>query len=320
MRRTIDRGVPGLLMRMAAVGAALFLMLSLGCSFQIDYDSYALVYGISEYYPFPPGGESAGQQANDLSACHQDAIEMAALFASKGFNVITREDEPDVSSPDVTIANIQSDIAAVAAQAGPDDLFVFFFSGHGDFYNQGDEPPGSQTLDEALILNETNDWHYLVDDDLADLIKLVPCRRRVVIIDTCFSGGLIGSGVDADRIPPNYDYPASQPNGLLKSVLYLYANYGESVADIAPQDALVLAASGELEYSYEKFTKDNGVFTDAVLRAAEWGDRNRDGFLTVLEAYAYARSYIEATWNVMATAFSPHVSGGPMDYVLFPVP
>jgi len=315
--------------------------MSLGCSFEGDYASYAVVYGISEYYYYDDHPWDDTAHDVDLSYCHLDAQDVADVLSARGYNVILRSDDPDevyidtdplppdlTVPPDCTVAHLEQDIASVAAAARPEDLFLFFFSGHGHYQTgSGQEPLLSDEEDETIILNEEAGRDPLSDDSLAALIRQIPCTRKIVIIDACFSGGLIGDSVESDRIAPDCDSPYSQPNGLLESVFYLYTNGLDPRSDISPYDALVIAAAGERESSYDgdPFVIpgiENGVFTHFFLEAADQGDLDGDGFLTVLEAYAYARSAIGERWTAVTPgrAFSPHVSGGPVDLILFAMP
>ena len=285
---------------------------TLGCGFTIDYDSYALVYGISDYL-----------NVLDLKYCHLDAIDMEALLQSRGFSVTLQTDDAGAGTSNVTRAQIESDISSIAAQAKPEDLFLFFFSGHGDYVPSSDsEPPEGDIEDEVIALNKLPaDIDKLTDDELASLIRQIPCRRKVIIIDACYSGGIIGNSLETDRISPDYDGYVSRP-GVLESAIVLYANFTDETADISPYDALVISASGEMEFSYESPSLSHGIFTYYLLEAADRGDFNRDGYLTVVEAFSYARKAINAVWNPEHpfNQFSPHVSGGPVDFVLFPVP
>ena len=55
--------------------------------------------------------------------------------------------------------------------------------------------------------------------------------------------------------------------------------------------------------------------------AGRSADLNHDGHVTVLEAFSYAKAGIDTNWNPAyassSQAFEPHVSGGPVDFVLF---
>jgi hypothetical protein len=214
-----------------------------------------------------------------------------------------------------------ADRDTIAAVATIDDLFVFYFSGHGGQTIAGtnggtENTPDSDSEEEYIALYDAG----LTDDELATLVRTIPCVRKVVILDACFSGGFIGNSLEADAIPPNYSEEGS--NGLFGSLgnaIYLYANFQDYGSDIPPGEALVIAASGEQDYAYE--TDDNGVMTGYLLESATLGDLNRDGYITVSESYFYIyrniNKYFNKLYGPSGDAFFPHVSGGPVDYVLF---
>jgi hypothetical protein len=73
----------------------------------------------------------------------------------------------------------------VAAQSGPNDLFLFFFSGHGD---QVDTPRGAQELDGRSETIELYDA-AMTDAELAPLFAGVRSRMAMAVLDSCYSGG-----------------------------------------------------------------------------------------------------------------------------------
>lgn len=265
----------------------LMLLLLASCNFEIDYKQYALVYGIADYNVDP-----------DLQYADDDAVAMDALFSSQGYEVIRRIDS------EATYGQLIADFDAIKSQIGKDDLFVFFFSGHGSDPTPagGDEPPTGDANDEGIQLNTAGDITDLYDDELGQLIKSIPSRKKIVIIDACYSGGFIGNELETDV-------------SLLEAI-NLYTNYKGEGYDIDPRDALVISASRENEFSFEfndPALPTHGVFTYFFLETADRGDRNGDGYVTALEAYFYAKEQIKGT----SDQFSPHVSGGPVDFVLF---
>jgi hypothetical protein len=292
------------LIRAACLAAGLALLAS--CTFDLNYDKYAIVYGISDY----PG------DVNDLSSAHLDAQAMRNLLAEQGFQV-TPYTHTDAEA---RYTQLVADRDAIAAVATLDDLFLFYFSGHGGQAVSGtnggtESTPSSDSGEEYIALY---DWD-LTDDELADLVRTIPCARKVVILDACFSGGFISNSLEADAIPPQYSQGSSGIFGSLGNAIYLYANFQDYGSDIPPGEALVIAASGEQDYAYE--TDDNGVMTGYLLESAKKGDLNFDGYITVSESYFYIYRNINKYFNMLygpsGDAFFPHVSGGPVDYILF---
>jgi uncharacterized caspase-like protein len=260
------------------------LLLLATCNFEIDYKQYALVYGIADY-----------NVGTDLQYSDDDALAMGALFSSQGYEVTVRTDSA------ATYDQLIADFDAIKSQIGKDDLFVFFFSGHGcdPVPAGGEEPPTGDANDEGIVLNTATDIMDLYDDVLGQLIKSIPSRKKIVIIDACYSGGFIGNELETETS--------------LFEAIQLYTNYRDGSYDIDPQDALVISASGEQEFSFEYSLFSHGVFTYFLLETADRGDHNGDGYVTALEAFYYTKGQIKGT----SDQFSPDVSGGPVDFVLF---
>lgn len=304
-RRIVSTLLPALIL-IAGLAAGMALLGS--CTFDLDYDKYAIVYGISDY---PPPGLSSG----DLSVADDDAVAMAALLTDQGFTVILQIDA------DATKTQLLSDFTAFSgATTTLDDLFVFYFSGHGGQEVAGtgggtENTPDSDDLEEFIALHDDE----LSDDELAVLLQGIPCARKVVILDACFSGGFISNALAADAIPPEYYDGPKGIFGTLGDAIYLYANFQDYGSDIPPSEALVIAATGEQDVAYE--TDDNGVMTGFLLESATKADYNFDGYITVSESYFYIYRNINKRFNQLygasGVAFFPHTSGGPVDYILF---
>jgi uncharacterized caspase-like protein len=296
--------------------AGLILASLSACVLDTPYDKYAIVYGVADYQ----------DGVNDLNYTDDDALAMEALLTGQGYQVVARRLN-DAASKD----NLQNfDIPAVAALAQQEDLFVFYFSGHGGQASSGSEAAGGDAYNEYIYLygsdNLSNLSLAVSDDELVAAFAGIKARKKVIIIDACNSGGFIGNALEVDGEPPAL---VEGSDGLLERMadaIRLYANFDGSTADIPPSEALVLSASGEREFSYE--TPDSygegpplyhGVFTYYLLEAERKGDLNHDGWVTVTEAFAYTQDMIYRYWNhgFPSDAFSPHVSGGPVDYVLF---
>ncbi len=301
----------------AALIASGALLASLSaCVLDVPYDKYAIVYAVADYQP----------GVNDLNYTDDDAISMEALLTGQGYQVILRLNSA------ATKDNLQNvDIPAIAGQAREGDLFVFYFSGHGGQYVAGPEASGSDTYDEYLYLYGSEPSPLGValtfnDDQLLAALAPIAARRKVIILDSCNSGGFIGSELEADGEPPSLVQGNESIMDLAARAIRLYANFDRTSADIPPWEALVLSASGERESSYE--TPDSlgngpllyhGVFTYYLLKAETEGDLNHDGWVTVTEAFAYTQEMTNKYWNYAygfpSDVFSPHVSGGPVDYV-----
>jgi len=135
----------------------LFILL-LALPLSVKGEIYAVLVGVSEYE----------QPANNLTSCHRDAIEMYELLK-------------EYTTPDkmILLTNEQAKQGAIVfytnllfQQAKPDDIVIFFFSGHGsqNFF---------LTYDKGLYFN-----------DLEKIFKQTKAKRKLIFADACFSGTL----------------------------------------------------------------------------------------------------------------------------------
>ncbi len=303
--------------------ALLFLAFLTACSIpNKDYTAYILSYGVGKYI------EDVSGRPN-LAYTVKDSADIFTLFSEYGYQGQVRTDSA------ATKAQLMEDIEETAGLLNENDVFVFYFSGHAGQYSISE--PGGEAFDrddkvERLLMYgsvyesggriQTDEDMMLSDDELKSLLSQIPVRKKVVIIDACNSGGFIGTSASVDQVPQDYTGGTIgiTGNNALKS-LYLYFAYPHlDNADIAQDEAFVISAAGEREYSYEDAALENGVFTHYFLDSAVHGDRDNNGAVTVTEAYRYTFDRIMSEWNNpnhSAYRFLPHVSAGPLDLILF---
>jgi len=250
---------------------------------------------------------------------------MKTMLEGQGYTVWLQTDAA------ATRTQLLVDAAAVASMAKENDLFLFFFSGHGGPSDSGPEAAGGDGQDEWIYLYGSiaplDPAQTFNDDQLMEALASIPCRRKVLILDSCNSGGFIGNALEVDSTPPSLLEGGQSRAASLADAISLYVNFDGNSADIPPWEAMVISASGEQEYAHESPAGprdpayNHGVLTYFLLQAEHGADRNGDGYVTVTETYDYVRTRINNEWNLRNgyanDAFSPHVSGGPVDYVLF---
>jgi hypothetical protein len=326
--------------RIAHIIVPAFAALAVSCSL-FDYssvvtDRYALVCGVARYITSVPSTVYP-----NLSYPALDAQEVAAMLAAEGYTVKSRwVDENGVLYVDGILVgpvdsnvgeaptkdNLQNDLASLSSSLGSSDELVFYFSGHGmqnayathEFFvpygGIAEGPPGYYYGDE---LNSVRD-----DEMGAFLTESIPTSRRVVILDTCYSGGFIGNTLEVDTTPPTTS-TAGRPGFSLSTIAKAIAAYASfttaSSTGISAYQAQVISAAGSGEPCFEETGLEHGVMTYFLLKIAENGDLNGDGAVTVLEAFSLVKAGIEENWNTdhPLEAFTPHISGGAVDFVLF---
>jgi len=228
-----------------------------------------------------------------------------------------------------TRANIEADILALAAVTGKNDTVVVYFSGHGT--QDTSVSPTREYFDpyqSVLYFTAYNNFYAnpptaVQDDELRSYLDAISTPRKVLILDTCNSGGFIGNQLEADWTPPSIanNIAFVSPATLIAAVSN-YAGMTSSPTGLSPYGtAQVLSAAGRDELSYETSSYGHGVMTYWLLQGLSGpADLNHDGHITVLEAYAYAKAGVDQNWNPAvgsASSFEPHVSGGPVDFELF---
>jgi len=158
--------------------------------------AYALTFGAGQPVPSPGGdggnvyGLFAGisdypDGVGDLPECANDAIKLAEALRTRGLLDASRQ--VVLTDAQATRANVRSALQRFSGQMGPDDVFVFFYSGHGGQAQRGasSDPREVDRTDEFLVLHDGQ----LMDDELARLFQPVNAGIAVAAIDACNSGG-----------------------------------------------------------------------------------------------------------------------------------
>jgi uncharacterized caspase-like protein len=117
---------------------------------------YAVLVGISEYE----------QSVSDLTYSHQDAIEMHEMLKEH-----TSPDNMKLLTNDqATLDNIVYYTKQLFLQAQPEDIVIFFFSGHG--------------VNNIFLTYDKSLYFYM----LKDILKETNAKRRFIFADACHSG------------------------------------------------------------------------------------------------------------------------------------
>jgi hypothetical protein len=92
-----------------------------------------------------------------------------------------------LTDADATTGNLRVAIATLTAQAGPEDTFILFYSGHGDRVarDSGPEMFDPDSLDETIELYDGG----IRDDELRSMLEPMHAGTTLLLLDSCFSGG-----------------------------------------------------------------------------------------------------------------------------------
>ncbi len=220
----------------------LFIFALLGYSnYARALERYAVIVGVSDYQSLPARG-GAEPEPYDLQSPKNDVARMARLAKQlqvKDENLFILADNLDSAdhylhlNESPTKVAILSALEKVAKQTKPDDVVLFYFSGHGSQQpnNAADpsdvEPDG---LDEIILPIDIGQWdgrvgsvkNAITDDEIGMSVDAI---RRTgahvwVILDSCHSGtGLRAATGEASNIEIRGVSPRSLgvPKALLES-------------------------------------------------------------------------------------------------------
>ncbi len=234
---------------------------------------YAILVGIANYAPPTPR----------LSYTDDDAIALRQrLMALPGW------DERNIlllTDAQATLTTFRDALDALAG-ASQDDLLVIHFSGHGNYYRDGngDEADG---FDEALEFYDT----ALLDDSLALLIEQLPMRRVALFIDTCYSGGQL----DSRALRAMENARSERSEGFLEDLERINGHGAKDLDRVAKQ---LVAISGSRfdEVSWEVASLQHGLFTYALLEALDGradAGGNADGQTSAEECFAWVQPRVQ---------------------------
>jgi len=297
----------------------LFLLFSISlfsCSDEPAPKKYAIVYGISCY----PISEFK------LPYSSNDAESVKLLLEKDGYNVICRIDSS------ASLDTLVNDFTHVSKIIHPNDLFLFYFSGHGlsnkTMISFNDTTKNAQYF-SVLLYNKNIEYpldkylnkSVLTIKKLNELFSVVGSKAKVAVVDACYSGLTLTDKAVVDVLPDNYD--GTDIKHLSTSEIFNQAcsNYMARMSRNGPtQNFLLLTSAGNDEVAWDGFFS-HSVFTYFFLMAAEQGDLNSDGKITLLETYNYSMAAYQKYWNTPLRDndwnYLPRISGKAVDVTVF---
>lgn len=237
---------------------------------------YGVFVGINDY----PGSGS------DLNYCVADAegmranFENSTLWSGASITLLTNSDATETA--------IGNAITYAKNNATSDDLFVFYFSGHGT------NSVGNASL---VMWDDAGDFAYLSDSELETLISGMPCPTAIYL-DSCYSGGMIGKKVqktvNGDLLTGKVYTKASGYDPKFKG------GFLQGFKSVAVLNNLVgVSASSGTEISWESSSLQHGVFTYYTMEGLGTGstigpaDTNASGSISAEETYYYSRPQVQ---------------------------
>lgn len=185
-----------------------------------------------------------------------------------------------ISGNQATLANIKSAIQDAAKYLEPEDPFLFFYSGHGGMTSEG----GILAPYDADI---NSNCGILRSIDLAQMMQLLPSKRKLIIVDACHSGGL-------SLTPPIAKGAKPLSNSILQQL-----ESGEGL--------VVIASSRSSESSYIQPGDSLSLFTKHVVSALK-GAAGHDskGFVRVFDLFNFVAEQVRKEKPQQSPVYAAH--------------
>lgn len=132
------------------------------------------------------------EEAINLKYAAPDAQAIAELFRSRSAGLYSQVQVKELIDGQATKAAILGAVDDAASQLHPDDLFAVFIAGHGIMVGQRYYFIPHEFRRLSGTLQDDVRQTGLPADLLADALAKAPARRRLLILDTCASGGALG--------------------------------------------------------------------------------------------------------------------------------
>lgn len=218
-----------------------------------------------------------------LNYCVNDADSLEKALLVQNGSLYNRVVVESLRDKDVTKQNLVKKFNDLSNKVSPDDVFVFFISGHGTTYNDGDyyfipyDYLGTRA--DSLVTDAVS------KNDLLKNLSLVKAKKSLVLLDTCSSGAFA-----SDK---------GQRGMTEKTAIDRLAN---------TTGQAVIAACSDNQFAMEGYN-GHGLFTYVLLDAMKGGaDRNNDGFISMQELSSYIGGEVisrsEQKWGYAQVPYS----------------
>ena len=215
-----------------------------------DVKIWAVVAGVAAYDHMPV-----------LRYTDDDAYRFYAFLKSPEGGALPDEQIRILIDEEATREGVLEAMTDVFGQAGPKDLVLFYFSGHG--------------LNGSFLPIDFDGYNNkLTHEEIAKAFNDCKARYKICIADACHSGSLIAMRSGETETP----------------ISQYYQNLAKSVAGTA----LIMSSKGD-ETSLESAGLRQGVFSHFLIRGLKGeADTNKDKIVSIKEIYDFVYTNVRA--------------------------
>lgn len=204
---------------------------------------WALIVGVAQYSHMPV-----------LRYPDDDAYRMYAFLKSPEGGGLPDQQVKVLIDEDATKQKIKVNMKELFSQAGPDDVVLFYFAGHG--------------LKGSFLPVDFDGFNFkLSHEEINAIMEESNARFRLTVADACHSGSAVADfGGDKDLMMNS-----------------LYTNFNSK-----NQEQAILMSSKSEETSLESQGLRQGVFSHFLIRGLKGeADKNKDNIVTIKELYDF---------------------------------
>jgi hypothetical protein len=247
-----------------------------------DTSLYILAIGINKYK----------NAVYNLNFGRPDAEAFTKALENQGRAIYKRIVKREVYDEMAIKPVIEKEIKNFIDTAGPEDVFTFFYAGHGVMSPEGAKEGSDFYLVPHDVIQLYGKSELLESKGISarllkQWLKQIPAQKQVIILDACQAGGAVETF-------------ALRGAAEQKAIAQLARSTG----------TVVLASSGSEQFASELPELGHGLFTYALLQAIAGhadGGKPPDGKITIKEIEAYINDRVpELTQQFRGTAQYPN--------------
>ncbi|MCU0368834.1 MAG: caspase family protein [Cyclobacteriaceae bacterium] len=239
--------------------------------FKVQYTGE--VIATSTLYVFSVGINKYQNSAYDLNYAQADAKGLTEKLVEQNKGIFKAINRTELYDTEATRSNIMKGFKNIIAKAKPDDVFIFYYAGHGTIDEDDNETFYLVPTDVTKIYGDAQQLKAkaISDEELKRNLMLIKAQKQVVLMDACHSGAAVA----------NMKVRAA-------------ASEEKAIVTLARSSGVVmLASSGTKQYAAEFEELKHGTFTYAMLEGLEGkADLGGDGQVTVNELKLYMDSRV----------------------------
>jgi len=208
-----------------------------------EVNKFAVVVGCADYQ----------MQGLDLRYSDDDAYRYYAYLMSCEGGAIPSENIAILVDESTTKQNILRTMNEIYSKSGPNDMLIFFFSGHGS--------------DGAFCPDDVSKQYssLLTHEEIKAVFKQHPAKYKICFADACFSGSIY------EGKPETTYTPSSQQETSI----------------------VIMMSSDPTQTSAENPKIRQGAFTYYLLKGLKGSaDRNKDKVITLEELFPYVKANV----------------------------